>query len=148
MVRDLKMTTVIALMLTAVAAATVNAQIVAVPRNPPSQGTCTGGPFNLTAGGARFYFVFDDDLSAPPMRVTLRFYNAGGSEVASRRVTLPARRATTLEFSGTGLFWAQASFDRLPEAGPRRTTLGRVELFDVDGFKAVNVVCFPNDNIR
>jgi hypothetical protein len=149
MVRDLRQVTgVIALMLTVVAAATVNAQIVAAPPDPPSPGNCTGGPFTLTAGEAKFHIALDDNLPAPSMRVTLRFYDAGGSEVASRTVTLPARRATTLEFSGTGLFWAQASFDSLPNAGPRRTTLGRVELFDVDGFKAVNVLCFPNDGIR
>jgi hypothetical protein len=148
MVKDLRLIkSVIALMLTAVAAATVNAQIVSTPRTPPPQGTCTGGPFNLTGGEAKFHIALDDDLPAPSMRVTLRLYDAGGSEVASRTVTLRARGATTLEFRGTGLFWAQASFDSLANAGPRRTTFGMLELFDVDGFKAVNVICLPVERI-
>jgi hypothetical protein len=145
MVRDLgPLKSVIALVLAVVAAATVNAQVVAVP--PPPPGHCTGGPFSLT-DKAVFYLGLHDTLPAPSMKVTLRFYNANGSEVASRTVTLRAQRATTLEFHGSGVFWAQASFDRLANASPGRRTFGRVELFDVDGFKAVNVVCFPNDNV-
>jgi hypothetical protein len=139
---------VLALMLTAVAAGTVNAQIIAVPP-PLPQGHCTGGPFSLTAGEAKFHVALDDALPALPMKVTLRLYDAGGSLVASRTVTaLPARSATTLEFSGAGLFYAQASFDSILNPSDRREVFGSVELFDVDGFRAViPVKCLPDERI-
>ena len=151
MVRDLRLTkSVIALTLTAVAAVTVNAQIVANPQTLP-QGYCTGGPFSLTAGEAKFHIALDDTLPAPAMKVTLRFYDADaedGAAVASRTVTLSARKATTLEFRGAGLLWVQASFDSLLDASARRETVGSVELFDVDGFRAViPVKCLPNERI-
>jgi hypothetical protein len=152
MVRDLRlMKSVLALTLTAVAAVTVNAQIVANPP-PPPQGYCTGGPFTLTAvEEARFYIGLDDTLPALPMKVTLRFYDAhgDGTAVASRTVTaLPARNAATLEFHGSGLFYVQASFDSLLNPTDRRETFGLVEVFDVDRIRAViPVKCLPNERI-
>ena len=144
------MKSVLALVLTTVAAVTARAQIVAVPQTTLPQGYCTGGPFSLTAGEAKFYVALDDSLPAAAMKITLRFYDAAGTVVASRTVTtLPVRTATSLEFSGAGLFWAQASFDSLPEASARRETVASVELFDVDGFRAViPVKCIPNENIK
>src|SRR5262245_6968162 len=142
MVGNCKLTkSVLALALTAVAAVTVNAQIVANPPTLP-QGHCTGGPFPLIAGVAKFYVVLDDNRPAPAMKVTLRFYDAhdadgDGAAVASDTVTLSARKAATLEFSGSGLFYAQASFDSLLNPSDRRDTFGAVELSDVDGFRAV-----------
>jgi hypothetical protein len=149
MVGHLKLTkSVLALMLTAVAAATVNAQIVATPQ-PLPQGYCIGGPFSLTAGWARFHLALDDALPAPPMKVTLRLYDAGGSLVTSRTVTaLPARSATTLELHGAGLFYAQANFDSILNPSDRRDVSASVELFDVDGFRAViPVKCLPDERI-
>jgi len=149
MARDRRrMTGVLALMLTAAAAVTVNAQIVANPQ-PLPQGHCTGGPFSLIAGEAKFHIALDDALPALPMKVTLRLYDAQGSLVASRTVTaLPARTITTLEFRDAGLFYAQASFDSILNPSERRETFGSVELFDVDGFRAViPVKCIPNERI-
>ena len=143
------MKSVLALLFTTVADVTARAQIVAVPQTTLPQGYCTGGPFSLTAGEAKFHVALDDSLPAPAMKITLRIYDAAGTAVASRTVTLPARTATSLEFRGAGLFWVQASFDSLLEASARRETVGSVELFDVDGFRAViPVKCIPNENIK
>ena len=142
------MMSVLALTLTVVAAVAVNAQLVATPQ-PLPQGHCIGGPFSLTAGSAKFYFALDDALPAPPVKVTLRLYDAGGSLVASRTVTtLAARTITTLEFQGAGLLYAQASFDSILNPSDRRDTSASVELFDVDGFRAViPVKCLPDERI-
>ena len=140
----------LALVLMTIAAVTARAQISALPQTTLPQGYCTGGPFSLTAGEAKFHVALDDSLLAPAMKITLRFYDAQGTAVASRTVTsLPVRTATSLEFRGAGLFWVQASFDSLPEASARRQTVGSVELFDVDGFRAViPIKCIPNENIK
>jgi hypothetical protein len=83
------------------------------------------------------------------MKVTLRLYDAGGSLVTSRTVTaLPARSATTLELHGAGLFYAQANFDSILNPSDRRDVSASVELFDVDGFRAViPVKCLPDERI-
>jgi hypothetical protein len=143
------MKSVLALMITAAAVVTVNAQIVATPQ-PLPQGHCIGGPFRLTAGEANLHFAHDDVLTALPMKVTLRLYDAEGSLVASRTVTaLPARSATTLEFRGSGLFYAQASFDAILDPSGRRDTSASLELNDVDGLRVViPVKCIPNEYIR
>jgi hypothetical protein len=134
---------VLALMLAGVGAAAAEAQ------TPPPPGSCNGGPFTLTAGQVKFHVALDDGRLAPSMKVTLRIYDADGTIVASRTVSaLGAGKTTTLEFSGSGLFRVQATFDRLLAPGDRRETVSSVELLDSDNFKAViPVKCLPNHPI-
>ena len=148
MVRDLRLKHgVLATILVGFVAA-AQAQIVATaePTLPP--GYCTGGPFTLTAGGVMFHVLLDDDPSAPPMRVSMRLYDSEGTVVAHRNVTLAPGQARTLGFRGSGLLWAQATFESLLDPGDRRNTAGSVELFDVDNIRTIiPVKCVPNENI-
>ena len=125
-----------------------HAQIIETPGPTPPLGYCTGGPFTLTAGAVKFHVGLDDRPLALPMDVTMRLYDSEGNVVARRRVTLAAGQTRTLEFRGTGLLRAQATFSSLFNPGDRRETVGSVELFDVDNFRAViPVKCVPNENI-
>jgi hypothetical protein len=102
----------------------------------------------LTAGVLKFHFALDDDPLAAPMTVTLRLYDSEGSIVARRTVTLAAGATSTLEFSGSGLLRAQATFDSLRNPGNRREAVGSLEVHDIDNFRAViPVKCVPNENI-
>ena len=139
--------TALALLLTGAAVIGVRAQIVQNP-GPSRPGFCTGGPFTLTAGLVMFHVALEDDSEAPPMIVTLRLYNADGAIVARHRAQLAAGQTTTLEYRGDGLLRAQASFESLVNPSDRRETVGLVEMFDVDGFRAeIPVKCLPNENI-
>ena len=139
--------TVLALMLAGVAAVAARAQIVQDP-GPTLPGYCTGGPFTLTAGEVKFHVALDDQPDALPMNVTLRIYDAQGSVVARLRTPLAAGYTTTLEHRGAGLLRAQATFDSLVNPSSRRQTVGLVEVFDVDGFRAeIPVQCRPNERI-
>ena len=148
MLRDLRLKAgVFALMLTGVAVA-AHAQIIGVPDPTLPPGYCTGGPFTLTAGEVKFHVALDDRPLAPPMDVTMRLYDSEGNIVARRAITVGAGQTGTLEFRGTGLLRAQATFGSLLNPSDRRETVGSVELLDVDNFKAViPVKCVPNENI-
>jgi len=125
----------------------VRAQIVSDP-GPSRPGYCTGGPFTLTAGRVKFNVGLDDNPAAPPMTVILRLYDADGTIVARHRAQLAAGETTTLEHRGDGLLRAQATFESLLNPSNRRETVGLVEMFDVDGFRAeIPVKCMPNENI-
>jgi hypothetical protein len=139
---------VLAVTLTSAAVIGADAQVLAPsgPTAPP--GFCTGGPFTLIGGSARVHVGLDDRSGAAPMRVTVRLYDAAGTIVASRTVTLAAGATATLEFRGAGLFRPQATFESLVNPGDRRETVGSVELHDIDNFRAViPIKCVPNENI-
>jgi len=139
--------TVLALLLAAAAVVGVRAQIVQDP-GPTRPGFCTGGPFTLTAGQVKFHVALDDNPGAPSMLVTLRLYDSDGTIVARRRAELAGGHTTTLEHRGYGLLRAQATFESLINPSNRRETVGSVEVFDVDGFRAeIPVKCIPNENI-
>jgi hypothetical protein len=125
-----------------------HAQIIGTPEPTLPPGYCTGGPFTLTAGAVQFHLALDDRPLAPPMEVTMRFYDSAGNIVARRTATLAAGQTTTLEFRGTGLLRAQATFGSLLNPSDRRETAASVELFDGDNFRAeIPVKCVPNENI-
>jgi hypothetical protein len=131
-------------------AVAAHAQIVATPGPAPAlpSGYCTGPPFTLTAGDVHFHVGLDDVLLAPAMNVTMRLYNSEGRVVAARTVTLAAGQTRTLDFRGTGLLRAQATFESLLDPGDRRETTASVEVLDVDNIKAViPVKCVPNENV-
>jgi hypothetical protein len=139
--------TVLALLLTAAAVVGARAQIVQDP-GPTRPGFCTGGPFTLTAGHVKFHVALDDNPTAPSMLVILRLFDSKGNVVARDRAQLAAGHTTTLEHTGAGLLRAQATFESLLAPSNRRETAGSVEVFDVDGFRAViPVLCSPNENI-
>jgi hypothetical protein len=148
MLRDLRLKQgVLALMLAGVGVA-AHAQIIGIPGPTPPPGYCTGGPFTLAAGEVKFHVALDDRPLAPPMAVTMRLYDSDGNIVARRALTLAAGQTATLEFRGTGLLRAQATFGSLLNPSDRRETVGSVELLDIDNFRAViPVKCVPNENI-
>lgn len=149
MSRDFRMKIgVLVVMLTGAAGIGAEAQIVAPSEPAERPGFCTGGPFTLIDGAAWFNLALDDRSLAAPMRVTMRLYDAAGTIVARRTVTLAAGATARLEFRGAGLFRPQATFESLANPGDRRETVGSVELHDIDNFRAViPVKCVPNENI-
>lgn len=104
------------------------------PRGTRRPGYCTGGPFTLTGGHVKFHVALDDRELEPAAAVLMRLIDQDGSVVMSRRVELQPGQSATLEFSGVGLFRAQAETVDLLSQGARvsdrRAVVSTVELFD------------------
>jgi hypothetical protein len=96
----------------------------------------------------RVHFALDDGPLAPAMNVTLRLYDSEGTVVAWRKTEVAAGKTATLEFRGTGLLRAQATFETLLNAPPRRRAVASAEILDIDNLRIVTPVqCFPNERI-
>jgi hypothetical protein len=110
---------------------------------------CPGSPFTVVGGRMAFHVAVDGRLppDTPPATVVMRLYDEdGGQPVAIRQLELPIGRTATLKHDGSGLFRAQATV-RLPAIlGVQPQPVASVELFDVDGFRAViPILCGPPD---
>ena len=134
--------TVLALMLTFAVVGAARAQ-------DPSKNTgyCTGVPFSLTAGDVKVFFVVDDVVGAAGSNVTLRLYNAEGTTVAVKKVTVAAGRTVTLPYQGAGLLRAQATFDSPLTVSDRRQAAASVEVNELGVKLILPVSCTVQDNI-
>jgi hypothetical protein len=135
--------TVLALMLTFAAAVAASAQGPVT-----TNGYCNGGPITLIGGELKFYFAIDDVNGAPGSEVTLRVYNAEGTVVVGKKVTLAAGKTVTLPYQGSGLLRVQATYDIPDITSGRRRAVSSVDVSDFNGFRTViPVSCTVQDNI-
>jgi len=97
----------LALLLAATAVGAAEAQMAA----PDSRLSCrcTGAPFTLSDGLARFHVALDDHSSEPNAVVLMKFINQAGTVVTAATVTLSPGRSATLELPrGSGVYRVQA----------------------------------------
>lgn len=135
--------TVLALMLTFAAAVAARAQ------DPTTtNGYCNGGPFNVIGGDVSFRIALHDVNGAPASNIILRLYNAEGTLVAGKKVTLAVGKTATLLYQGSGVLRAHATFDSPTATSGQRRMVSSVDLSDFDGFRAViPVSCTVQDPI-
>jgi hypothetical protein len=79
------------------------------PPNSRLSCRCTGAPFTLADGIARFHVALDDHSSEPSVFVLMKFINQAGTVVAAGTVTIFPGRSATLELPrGSGVYRVQA----------------------------------------
>lgn len=120
----------LALLLASAVAGAAEAQ-TAVPNSRLSC-RCTGAPFTLSDGIARFHVALDDNSSEPSVTVVMKFINAAGTVVKAGTATIRPGGSATLEYRavGTGLYRVQAeAFESLTTVtfSERRTVVSSLE---------------------
>lgn len=133
--------TVFALMLTLLTAA------AAAQAQEKDTGYCNGGPFPLNGGDAKILFAIDDVVGGGTSIVTLRLYNAEGTAVASKKVTLAAGKTVTLPYHGSGVLRAHATFDVPLTASGRRQPVASVVVDDFALKVILPLLCTVQENI-